>query len=163
MAYETVIGLEVHVELKTAAKVFCGCDARFGAEANTRTCPGCLGFPGSLPVLNKQAVNFTIMAGLALHCRIAPFSRFHRKQYFYPDLPGAYQISQYDLPLCEKGRLEIVTPEGNRTIGINRIYLEEEDGRTLLSGAGRKGNPWLVISATGLGCTIFVPEQDLLF
>ena len=161
MAYETVIGLEVHVELKTAAKVFCGCDARFGAEANTRTCPGCLGFPGSLPVLNKQAVNFTIMAGLALHCRIAPFSRFHRKQYFYPDLPGAYQISQYDLPLCEKGRLEIVTPEGKRTIGINRIHLEEEAGRTYHSGSGPEGYSLLDHNRSGLGLIEIVSEPDL--
>jgi len=131
MNYETVIGLEVHVELKTEAKVFCGCAARFGAEPNTHVCPGCLGMPGALPVLNKRAVEYCIKAGLALNCRIAPFSRFDRKQYFYPDLPHAYQISQDDLPLCAGGGLKIVNPAGEeRLVRINRIHLEEEAGRT---------------------------------
>ncbi len=161
MAYETVIGLEVHVELKTAAKVFCGCETRFGAEANTRTCPVCLGLPGSLPVLNKQAVVYTIMAGLALNCRIAPFSRFHRKQYFYPDMPTAYQISQYDLPLCEKGRLEIITAEGEKTVGINRIHLEAEAGRTYHCGGGPEGYSLLDYNRCGLPLIEIVSEPDL--
>jgi aspartyl-tRNA(Asn)/glutamyl-tRNA(Gln) amidotransferase subunit B len=103
--FQMVVGLEVHVELATATKIFCGCSTKFGGEPNTQTCPVCLGLPGSLPVLNERAVEFAVRAGLALHCEIAGFSKFDRKQYFYPDLDKAYQISQFDLPLCKKGFL----------------------------------------------------------
>jgi aspartyl-tRNA(Asn)/glutamyl-tRNA(Gln) amidotransferase subunit B len=162
MNYETVIGLEVHVELKTEAKVFCGCAARFGAEPNTHVCPGCLGMPGVLPVLNKKAVEFCIKAGLALQCRIAPFSMFDRKQYFYPDLPQAYQISQGDLPLCTGGELKIVTPGGEeKIIRLNRIHLEEEAGRTYHSGAGATGYSLLDFNRSGLPLIEIVTEPDL--
>lgn len=162
MVYETVIGLEVHVELKTEAKVFCGCDARFGAEPNTCVCPGCLGLPGSLPVLNKRAVEFCVRAGLALHCRIAPFSRFDRKQYFYPDLPRAYQISQDEFPLCAGGQLRIISSAGKeRMIRINRIHLEEEAGRTYHSGTGTAGYSLLDLNRSGLPLIEIVSEPDL--
>jgi len=106
-SYETVIGLEVHAQLLTGSKMFCGCAAAFGAEPNTQVCPICLGMPGVLPVVNKRAVEFAIRLGLAMHARIAASSRFARKNYFYPDLPKGYQISQYELPLCEGGWLDI--------------------------------------------------------
>jgi len=105
--YEVVVGLEVHAELKTQSKIFCSCSTAFGAEPNTQICPGCAGFPGALPVLNQRVVEIAIMAGLALNCEIAEICRFDRKNYFYPDLPQAYQISQLDLPICQNGYLEI--------------------------------------------------------
>jgi aspartyl-tRNA(Asn)/glutamyl-tRNA(Gln) amidotransferase subunit B len=137
--YEIVIGLEVHAELKTASKIFCGCSTAFGGEPNTHVCPVCLGLPGALPVLNEQAVEYAIVAGLALNCTIANYSKFDRKQYFYPDLPKAYQISQFDLPLCQDGWLVIPVagqPEATKKAGIIRVHLEEEAGKTVHSGAG---------------------------
>ncbi len=137
-AYEAVIGLEVHVELGTATKMFCGCATDFGGEPNVRTCPVCLGQPGSLPVPNEGAVEAAIRLGLALDGTIAPESRFHRKNYFYPDMPKDYQISQYDVPICSGGHLEIVTDEGTRRIGITRVHMEEDTGKSLhVGGSGR--------------------------
>ena len=127
--YEMVVGLEVHVELKTRTKIFCACETTFGAEPNTQCCPVCMGFPGTLPVLNEQVVHYAVLAGLATGCKIARYSKQDRKNYFYPDLPKAYQISQYDLPLCVGGRLAIETPEGAKTIGITRIHIEEDAGK----------------------------------
>lgn len=129
--YEMVVGLETHVELKTATKIFCGCSTAFGAEPNTQCCPVCTGMPGSLPVLNRQVVHYAIKAGLATNCRIASYSKEDRKNYFYPDLPKAYQISQYDLPLCEHGYLDIETGEGRKRIGITRIHIEEDAGKLI--------------------------------
>ena len=127
--YEMVIGLEVHVELKTETKIFCSCPTTFGAAPNTQTCPVCLGLPGTLPVLNGKVVDYAVKAGLATNCTIARYSKQDRKNYFYPDLPKAYQISQYDLPLCEHGWLDIETAEGAKRIGITRIHMEEEAGK----------------------------------
>ena len=137
-AYEAVIGLEVHVELGTATKMFCSCATDFGGEPNTRTCPVCLGQPGSLPVPNEGAVAAAIRLGLALDGTIAPESRFHRKNYFYPDMPKDYQISQYDVPICSGGHLEIVTEQGPRRVGITRVHMEEDTGKSLhVGGSGR--------------------------
>jgi len=136
--YEPVLGLEVHVELNTKTKVFCSCATNFGAEPNTNVCPTCLGLPGSLPVLNEQAIESIIKIGLALNCSIAPWSRMARKNYFYPDMPKDYQISQYDEPICFDGYLDVVVPDGesSRTvrIGIERVHLEEDTGKLTHAG-----------------------------
>jgi len=132
--YEAVIGLEIHAQLLTESKIFCSCPTTFGAEPNTQVCPVCLGMPGVLPVINKKAVIYTIKTGLALNCRISPFSRFARKNYFYPDLPKGYQISQYELPLCEDGYLDINLDGIKRRIGIIRIHLEEDAGKNIHDG-----------------------------
>ncbi len=132
--YESVIGLEVHVQLATRTKIFCGCPTGFGAPPNTNVCPVCLALPGALPVLNKQAVDFAIKAGLALHCRINPESIFARKNYFYPDLPKGYQISQYDKPLAEHGYVEIEVDGKKKRIGITRIHMEDDAGKSIHDG-----------------------------
>src|SRR5438309_10678440 len=130
--WETVIGLEVHCELRTATKLFCGCRHAFGDEPNTNVCPTCLGLPGSLPVLNRQAVELAMRVGLALHCTVKP-SILHRKNYFYPDMPKDYQVSQYDEPINVDGWLEL--PSGKR-IGIERAHMEEDTGKTTHIGGG---------------------------
>ncbi|WP_343252584.1 Asp-tRNA(Asn)/Glu-tRNA(Gln) amidotransferase subunit GatB [Ligaoa zhengdingensis] len=135
-AYEMVIGLEVHVELKTKTKIFCECSTAFGAEPNTQCCPVCMGMPGTLPVLNKQVVRYAVKAGLATHCSIARYSKQDRKNYFYPDLPKAYQISQYDLPLCAGGWLDIEGENGPKRIGITRIHIEEDAGKLVHKEGG---------------------------
>src|SRR5213594_2787231 len=132
---ETVIGLECHVELSTRTKMFCGCRNSFGAPPNTNVCPVCLGLPGSLPVPNEKAIEYIVRIGLALHCRIAPESLFHRKHYFYPDMPKNFQISQYDLPVCVGGHLETDVGDEARRIGITRVHMEEDTGKTLHRGA----------------------------
>ncbi len=133
-AWEPVIGLEIHVQLKTRTKMFCRCPAGFGAPENTHTCPVCLAFPGALPVPNGEAIEKTIRLGLALGCEIAQRAVFHRKNYFYPDLPKAYQISQYDEPLCGNGRLALPTADGDVEIGIVRAHLEEDAAKTVHVG-----------------------------
>jgi aspartyl-tRNA(Asn)/glutamyl-tRNA(Gln) amidotransferase subunit B len=133
-AYEAVIGLEVHAELLTRSKMFCGCSTTFGAAPNTQTCPVCLGMPGVLPVINRRGVECAIRTALALHCTIARTSRFARKNYFYPDLPKAYQISQYELPLSERGYVDVAV-DGSRTrVGIRRVHLEEDTGKLVHAG-----------------------------
>ena len=134
--YEAVIGIEVHCELTTETKMFCGCAATFGAPPNTQVCPVCLGMPGALPVLNGAAVDLAIKAGLAAHCAIAPRCGTDRKHYFYPDLPKAYQISQYDVPLCAGGYLQIDCGGGEKRIGITRIHIEEDAGKLIHTDAG---------------------------
>ena len=137
MRWEPVIGLEIHVQLKTRTKMFCRCESGFGAEPNTHTCPVCLGHPGSLPVPNRRAIEWTIKLGLALGCDIAPRAIFHRKNYFYTDLPKGYQISQYDAPLCVHGRFAVPGADGDREIGITRAHLEEDAAKTVhVGGAG---------------------------
>src|SRR5262249_10865323 len=129
--WESVIGLEVHVQLKTRTKLFCPCAVQFGSEPNTLTCPICSGQPGVLPVLNAQALRFAIQAGLALNCTIANFTKFDRKNYFYPDLPKGYQISQFDLPLCKEGFLEVQLEDGSlKRVRITRVHMEEDAGKT---------------------------------
>ncbi len=129
--WETVIGLECHVELSTRTKMFCGCRNEFGAEPNTLTCPVCLGHPGSLPVPNREAIARIVKVGVALGSEIAPHSLFHRKNYFYPDMPKNYQISQYDLPVCVGGHLDVELPDGStKRVGITRVHMEEDTGKT---------------------------------
>src|SRR6185312_13423066 len=136
--YEVVIGLEVHVQLLTATKAFCGCSTTFGAPPNTNVCPVCLGLPGALPVLNRKAVEFAVLAAMALKCRVNETSIFARKNYFYPDLPKGYQISQFDKPIAEFGSIEIPVAVGNsteiKTIGITRLHMEEDAGKSLHDG-----------------------------
>ncbi len=136
--YETTVGLEIHVELSTNSKMFCGCEVAFGGEPNTRTCPVCLGLPGSLPVANEKAVEYTMKIAAALNCSIAEYSLFHRKNYFYPDMPKNYQISQYDYPLGAKGAVEISGEFGTTRVGITRVHLEEDTGKSIhVGGTGR--------------------------
>jgi aspartyl-tRNA(Asn)/glutamyl-tRNA(Gln) amidotransferase subunit B len=150
--YEAVIGLEVHVQLKTKTKAFCGCTTEFGSSPNMNTCPVCLGHPGALPVLNKNVVEFALLLGQATGCRIRPASIFSRKNYFYPDLPKGYQVSQYEDPICFNGELEIETPDGMKRIGITRIHMEEDAGKSIhdvdidtLVDLNRSGVPLLEI------------------
>jgi aspartyl-tRNA(Asn)/glutamyl-tRNA(Gln) amidotransferase subunit B len=153
MPYDAVIGLEVHVQLRTATKLFCGCRNHFGDPPNTNVCPVCLGLPGALPVVNEQAVAGAVQTGLLLHCSIAAFSKFDRKNYFYPDLPKAYQISQYDLPICRGGWLDIIVDDAPQRIGITRVHMEEDAGKLVHDECGggslvdlnRAGTPLLEI------------------
>ncbi|AZO96246.1 Asp-tRNA(Asn)/Glu-tRNA(Gln) amidotransferase subunit GatB [Halocella sp. SP3-1] len=160
--YEVVIGLEVHAQLATESKIFCDCSTEFGAAPNTHVCPVCLGLPGTLPVLNKKVLEYAIMAGLALNCEISEYSKFDRKNYFYPDLPKAYQISQFDLPICEHGSIEIETEEGKKEIGITRIHMEEDAGKLIHEGSIDKSTGSLVdYNRTGVPLIEIVSEPDM--
>jgi aspartyl-tRNA(Asn)/glutamyl-tRNA(Gln) amidotransferase subunit B len=163
--YETVIGIETHCELGTATKMFCACPTVFGAEPNTQVCPVCLGEPGSLPVANGRAVEYAARIGLALHCRIAERSQFHRKNYFYPDMPKNYQISQYDEPLCVDGWLDVDVEGEVRRVGITRVHLEEDTGKSLHVGAtGRiHGADYSLVdyNRAGIPLVEIVSEPDL--
>ncbi len=136
MSYEAVIGLEIHVELDTASKIFCGCPTTFGAEPNTNVCPICMGMPGTLPVLNEEVVKLAVKAGLAMDCDIMMTNKTDRKNYFYPDLPKAYQISQFDMPICEKGTIKFDLDGVEKTVGITRIHIEEDPGKMIHTDDG---------------------------
>jgi aspartyl-tRNA(Asn)/glutamyl-tRNA(Gln) amidotransferase subunit B len=160
--YEPVIGLEVHVQLLTATKIFCSCSTRFGASPNTNVCPVCLGMPGVLPVLNRKAVEFAVLAAMALNCRINETSIFARKNYFYPDLPKGYQISQYDKPLAEFGWIELKQHAGKKKIGITRIHLEEDAGKSLHEGFADAAEKTAIdLNRTGVPLIEIVSEPDM--
>ncbi|MCH7988635.1 MAG: Asp-tRNA(Asn)/Glu-tRNA(Gln) amidotransferase subunit GatB [Planctomycetes bacterium] len=165
MNYTVIIGLEVHVQLLTQSKLFCGCANKFNPEnPNTQTCPVCLGLPGSLPVMNEKAFELSLETGIALGCETSPFTKWDRKQYYYPDLPKAYQISQYDLPFSHDGHLEIpVDPDGGetRTIRINRAHLEEDAGKNLHDESGKGGDSKVDLNRCGTPLLEIVSEPDL--
>lgn len=162
MEYEAIIGLEVHTQLLTETKIFCGCSTKFGAEPNSQTCPVCLGMPGVLPVLNKKVVEFAVLLGLATNCQIRRSNRFARKNYFYPDLPKGYQISQFEEPICENGYLEIETEQGKKRIGLIRIHMEEDAGKSVHDESYVEANETLIdLNRCGVPLLEIVSAPDI--
>lgn len=163
MDYEIVIGLEIHTELKTNSKIFCGCSTKFGSEQNTNVCPVCLGLPGVLPVINEKVVEFAVKAGVALNCEILPFSKFDRKNYYYPDLPKNFQTSQYDLPIAVNGYLDIEVNGETKRINITRIHMEEDAGKLVHSGATISSSDSALVdyNRTGVPLLEIVSEPDI--
>jgi aspartyl-tRNA(Asn)/glutamyl-tRNA(Gln) amidotransferase subunit B len=159
MQYEAVIGLEIHAQLSTESKIFCGCSTEFGSEPNTQTCPVCTGLPGVLPVMNKKAIEYVVRTGLAVDCTISPVSRFARKNYFYPDLPKGYQISQFELPLCDGGHVDITVDGTTKRIRLNRIHLEEDAGKNIHEGMGLESS--VDLNRAGVPLMEIVTEPDL--
>ena len=157
--YEVVMGLEVHAELSTKTKIFCSCPTSFGAEPNTHICPVCTAMPGALPVLNEKVVEYAVKAGLATNCEISRDSKNDRKNYFYPDTPRAYQISQYDKPLCEHGYIEIETSQGKKRIGLTRIQIEDDAGKLNHDDIG--GGTLIDLNRAGVPLIEIVSEPDL--
>jgi aspartyl-tRNA(Asn)/glutamyl-tRNA(Gln) amidotransferase subunit B len=162
--FTIIIGLEVHVQLATASKLFCGCSTRFGAEPNTQTCPVCAGMPGSLPVMNREALRLALKTAAALHCEIPPLTKWDRKQYYYPDLPKGYQISQYDLPMSAHGHLEISDPKARfepKRVRIRRAHLEEDAGKSLHDEAAGRADSLIDLNRAGTPLLEIVTEPDL--
>ncbi len=160
--YETVIGLEVHVQLATATKIFCGCPTSFGAPPNTNVCPVCLGLPGALPVLSREAVELAIKGALALNCQVRAHSRFARKNYFYPDLPKGYQISQYDQPVAEHGHVDIVVDGARKRIGVTRVHMEDDAGKSIHDGFKDSGRySYVDLNRSGTPLIEIVSEPDM--
>ncbi len=157
--YETVVGLEVHSELSTKTKIFCSCPTEFGGMPNTHCCPVCMAMPGALPKLNEKVVEYAIKAGIAMNCNIAKYSKNDRKNYFYPDLPKSYQISQFDMPLCQNGYIEIETDEGKKKIGITRIHIEEDAGKLNHDEYGKES--FVDLNRAGVPLIEIVSEPDL--
>ncbi|UCH44510.1 MAG: Asp-tRNA(Asn)/Glu-tRNA(Gln) amidotransferase subunit GatB [Nitrospiraceae bacterium] len=159
MQYEAVIGLEIHAQLLTDTKIFCGCSTRFGSDPNTQICPVCTGMPGVLPVMNRKAVEYVVRTGLALHCDISSYSRFARKNYFYPDLPKGYQISQFELPLCEHGFVDITVEGNSKRVALTRIHLEEDAGKNIHEGGGHDSA--VDLNRAGVPLMEIVTEPDI--
>ncbi|MEX2169376.1 MAG: Asp-tRNA(Asn)/Glu-tRNA(Gln) amidotransferase subunit GatB [Pirellulales bacterium] len=162
--YTTIIGLEVHVQLATASKLFCGCSTRFGAPPNAQTCPVCIGLPGALPVMNRKAFQLALKTAVALNCEIPEFTKWDRKQYYYPDLPKGYQISQYDLPMSQHGYFEIADPQGGhepKRVRILRAHLEEDAGKSIHDEVAGKGDSLIDLNRTGTPLLEIVSEPDL--
>ncbi|MBQ2376940.1 MAG: Asp-tRNA(Asn)/Glu-tRNA(Gln) amidotransferase subunit GatB, partial [Clostridia bacterium] len=159
MTFETVIGLEIHAELATKSKIYCSCSTAFGADVNTQTCPICTGMPGVLPVLNKKVVDYAITAGLAMNCEITEYGKQDRKNYFYPDLPKAYQTSQYDLPICKNGYLDVEVDGAIKRIGITRIHIEEDAGKLVHDGL--RGASLVDYNRCGVPLIEIVTEPDM--
>ena len=161
--YETVIGLEVHIELATKTKIFCGCSTEFGGAPNTHTCPVCTGMPGSLPVLNKQVVEYAMAIGLATNCKITQVCKFDRKNYYYPDLPKNFQTSQFDLPICEHGYLDVEVEGEKRRIRITRAHMEEDAGKLVHHGTSITDSDYSLVdyNRTGTPLLEIVSEPDM--
>ena len=159
MKFETIIGLEIHAELKTKTKIFCSCSTKFGSKPNENTCPICLGLPGTLPAINEEVINLAVKAGTALNCKINKLNKMDRKNYFYPDLPKAYQVSQFDLPICENGYIEIDANGKTKKIRLNRIHIEEDAGKLIHA----ENEPYTLIDYNRAGIPLIeiVTEPDL--